>query len=99
MVISEVVTLLVYVVSMAFLPEYFGESFGIVLDVPLSVNTRMRILTRFHMCNILSDLSFVLSTRFIWKTLLIVAISSFPLYMITEVKHRLAPASYAKLRA
>lgn len=68
MILSEVITLLVYIVSMAFLPEYF-------------------------------DLSFVLSARFIWKTLLIVAVSSFPLYVITSVKHRLAPASYAKLRA
>lgn len=68
MIVSEVVTLLVYIVSMAFLPQYF-------------------------------DLGFVLSPRFIWKTLLIVAISSFPLYVITTVKHRLAPASYAKLRA
>lgn len=68
MIISELVTLLVYVVSMAFLPQYF-------------------------------DLAFVLSPRFVWKTILIVAVSSFPLYVITSVKHRLAPASYAKLRA
>lgn len=68
MIISEIITLLVYIISMAFLPEYF-------------------------------DLNFVLSTRFIWKTFLIVAISSFPLWIFSSVKHRLAPASYSKLRA
>lgn len=67
MLLSEVITLAVYIISMWFLPEYF-------------------------------NMSFVLSARFIWKTALIVAVSSFPLYLITSVKHRLAPASYAKLR-
>ncbi|KAK0538639.1 putative aminophospholipid-translocase [Tilletia horrida] len=43
------------------------------------------------------DLNFVLTTRFIWKTVVIVAVSSFPLYIIREVKARLSPPSYSKL--
>ncbi|KAK4695845.1 phospholipid-translocating ATPase, partial [Phenoliferia sp. Uapishka_3] len=67
MILSEVVTLSLYIVSILFLPEYF-------------------------------DLSFVLTTRFIWKVALIVAISAAPLWVIKIVKGRFAPTQYAKLR-
>lgn len=87
MIIAEVVTFMVYIVSMVFLPEYFGKR----------ISQNCKCFTELHVS--FSDLSFVFSTRFVGKTLLIVAVSSFPLYMITAVKHRLAPASYAKLRA
>ncbi|KAI0651082.1 aminophospholipid-transporting P-type ATPase [Trametes meyenii] len=66
MVLSEIVTLFIYAVSMAFLPEYF-------------------------------DLSFVLSTRFVWKVAVIVAISAFPLYIIKLIRSRIAPAASSKL--
>ncbi|CAO1634426.1 unnamed protein product [Sympodiomycopsis kandeliae] len=66
MFMSEIVTLFLYCLSMAFLPEYF-------------------------------DLSFVLTTRFLWKTAVIVAVSSFPLYVIKILRARLAPPSYSKL--
>lgn len=66
MLLSEIATLFLYCISMAFLPEYF-------------------------------DLSFVLTTRFLWKTAVIVAVSSFPLYVIKILKARLAPPSYSKL--
>ncbi|KAG8927497.1 putative aminophospholipid-translocase [Tulasnella sp. 419] len=66
MVASEIVTLFFYVISIAFLPEYF-------------------------------DLSFVVTTRFAWKVAVIVAISSFPLYLIKAIKSRVKPATYTKL--
>ncbi|KAI8996275.1 protein transporter [Trametes punicea] len=66
MVLSEVVTLFIYAISMTFLPEYF-------------------------------DLSFVLSTRFVWKVAVIVAISAFPLYIIKLIRSRVAPAASSKL--
>ncbi|KDN43564.1 phospholipid-translocating P-type ATPase [Tilletiaria anomala UBC 951] len=66
MVISEIVTLFLYCVSIVFLPEFF-------------------------------DLKFVLSPRFLWKVALIIAVSSFPLYVIKIVRSRLAPPSYSKL--
>ncbi|CAO1616277.1 unnamed protein product [Parajaminaea phylloscopi] len=43
------------------------------------------------------DLSFVLTSRFWWKTAVIVAVSSLPLYVIKVLKARLAPPSYSKL--
>ncbi|KAI0742965.1 protein transporter [Daedaleopsis nitida] len=66
MVVSEIATLAIYAVSMAFLPEYF-------------------------------DLSFVLSSRFAWKVAVIVAISTFPLYIIKFIRSRVAPAASSKL--
>ncbi|KAJ2921517.1 hypothetical protein H1R20_g15573, partial [Candolleomyces eurysporus] len=66
MVISEVVTLFFYVISIAFLPEYF-------------------------------DLSFVVSVGFAWKTAVIVAISTIPLYIIKLIRRKVAPAASSKL--
>ena len=43
------------------------------------------------------DLSFVTSTAFLWKTAIIVAVSSLPLYVIKFVRQRLSPPSYSKL--
>jgi len=44
-----------------------------------------------------ADLSFVTSAAFLWKTAIIVAVSSLPLYVIKFVRQRLAPPSYSKL--
>jgi len=66
MILSEIVTLLIYCFSMAVLPEYF-------------------------------DLKFVLTYNFLWKTAIIVLVSSFPLYLIKAVHARIAPPSYSKL--
>ncbi|SNX82093.1 probable NEO1 - P-type ATPase, a proposed aminophospholipid translocase [Melanopsichium pennsylvanicum] len=66
MILSEIVTLFFYCLSIVFLPEFF-------------------------------DLGFVLSYRFLWKTAVIVAVSSLPLYVWREVRLRLAPPSYSKL--
>jgi phospholipid-translocating ATPase len=44
-----------------------------------------------------TDLSFVLSTRFIWKVSVIVLFSAGPLYLIKVVRERLAPANYVKV--
>lgn len=43
------------------------------------------------------DLDFVLTYSFWWKTLIIVLVSSFPLYVIKAVHARVAPPSYSKL--
>nr|QBH67581.1 phospholipid-transporting ATPase [Ustilago esculenta] len=66
MILSEIMTLFFYCVSIVFLPEFF-------------------------------DLGFVLSYRFLWKTAVIVAVSSLPLYVWREVRNRLAPPSHSKL--
>lgn len=66
MLLSEILTLFFYCISIIFLPEFF-------------------------------DLGFVLSSRFLWKTAVIIAVSSLPLYIWREIRNRLAPPSYSKL--
>ncbi|KAI8144876.1 aminophospholipid-transporting P-type ATPase [Fennellomyces sp. T-0311] len=66
MVISEIVTVLIYIGSMWLLPTYF-------------------------------DMSFILTTRFVWKVAVITAVSSLPLYVAKIIKRRYAPPSYTKL--
>lgn len=51
MVISEVVTLLIYVISIAFLPEYFGTfSTPILVFLELMVNLRSFIRALTAVC-------------------------------------------------
>lgn len=83
MVISEIVTLLFYVISIAFLPEYFGMSY-------LSTSTCTLII-------LLLDLAFVVSVRFVWKVAVIVAVSALPLYIVKMIRRRVAPAASSKL--
>lgn len=42
-------------------------------------------------------MSFILTTRFVWKVAVITAVSSFPLYIAKIIKRRYAPPSYTKL--
>ena len=85
MAVSIIVTLLIYAVSMAFLPEFFGEH-----------PTCPCFDSNVHWPQP-SDLSFVLSSRFAWKVAVIVAISAFPLYIIKFIRSRVAPAASSKL--
>ncbi|ORY95841.1 aminophospholipid-transporting P-type ATPase [Syncephalastrum racemosum] len=66
MVVSEIVTMLIYIGSMWLLPTYF-------------------------------DMSFILTSRFVWKVAVITAVSSFPLYIVKLIKRHYAPPSYTKL--
>jgi len=86
MVISEIVTLLIYLASMAFLPEYFGM-FSLLLSSPWANTDVFR-----H-----ADLTFVLSVGFAWKLAVIVAISALPLYIIKIIQSRISPAASSKL--
>lgn len=82
MVVAEIVTLIFYIASIAFLPEYFGASWCPELKLVDSL---------------LSDLSFVVTLGFGWKVAVIVGISAVPLYVIKLVRSRIAPAAYSKL--
>lgn len=84
MVISEVVTLFFYVISIAFLPEYFG-----VCDQHCHLF--------WWIAHDFVDLDFVVSTRFAWKLAVIVAVSALPLYIIKLIRSRIAPAASSKL--
>ncbi|KAJ1960616.1 putative aminophospholipid-translocase [Dipsacomyces acuminosporus] len=95
----------VHVVSIAFT--------GLVLNELLMVALEIRTWHRLMIWSILGslaiyiasiwvlpayfDISFILSGAFVWKTLVITAVSSVPLYIIKLLKRIYAPPSYAKL--
>lgn len=89
MVLSELGTALVYFGSMAILPAYFGKlRFYIFFrNLHKSVEVLMKK----------TDLTFVLSSTFVYKVAVIVAVSSFPLYVIKAAHQRLNPAAYKKV--
>ncbi|RHZ62903.1 hypothetical protein Glove_334g35 [Diversispora epigaea] len=60
MFVSEIVTLAIYIASMAFMPTYF-------------------------------DLSFILTTTFVWKVAVITAISSIPLFILKLIRRYFVP--------
>jgi len=51
-----------------------------------------------HRLTARADLSFVLTTGFVWRVALIVAISAAPLWVLKYLKAKFAPTQYAKLR-
>ncbi|KAI8324412.1 phospholipid-translocating P-type ATPase [Martensiomyces pterosporus] len=95
----------VHVVSIAFT--------GLVLNELLMVALEIRTWHRLMIWSILGslviyiasiwvlpayfDISFILSGAFVWKTVVITAVSSVPLYIIKVVKRIYAPPSYTKL--
>ncbi len=84
MIISEVVTLFFYIISIAFLPAYFGESYAYMFCY-------------FRPFKHGPDLSFVVTYTFAWKVAAIVGISALPLYIFKLVKRKVAPAASSKL--
>lgn len=83
MVVSEVVTLFFYIISIAFLPAYFGTLSGHAISQLLNIR--------------MTDLSFVVTLGFAWKVVVIVAISALPLYIVKLIHSRVAPAASSKL--
>ena len=87
MVLAEIGSLALYLISIPALPQFFGTLLlAFTLVPPDSIETT-------------PDLSFVLSTRFVSKVALIVAVSAAPVFIIKYLKSRLAPATYAKISA
>ena len=86
MVVSEIVTLFFYVISIAFLPAYFGMNYCSLV-----------VSSKNDIDEWLADLSFVVTPTFAWKVAVIVAISALPLYIFKLIKRKVAPAASSKL--
>ncbi|RUS21175.1 LOW QUALITY PROTEIN: hypothetical protein BC938DRAFT_475458 [Jimgerdemannia flammicorona] len=91
MVISEIATVIIYIVSMVFLPTYFVNQV-MACTIPLP-----DILICFIHCRRVTDLTFILTWTFVWKVAVITAVSSFPLYIVKILKRKYDPPSYTKL--
>jgi phospholipid-translocating ATPase len=84
MIYAEIITLAIYLASMTVLKTDFGMMCFCYWIIIIS--------------NFISDMDFIMSWRFVWKTVLITLISCAPLFIIKKLKQRLAPPSYQKLQ-
>ncbi|OBZ82169.1 putative phospholipid-transporting ATPase IIB [Choanephora cucurbitarum] len=95
----------IHIVSISFTALIFNE----LLMVALEINTWHRIMFLAELITVLIyfgsmwllptyfDMSFILTSRFVWKVAVITAVSSCPLYIVKVIKRRIAPPSYTKL--
>ncbi|KAI8331646.1 phospholipid-translocating P-type ATPase [Blakeslea trispora] len=95
----------IHIVSISFTALIFNE----LLMVALEINTWHRVMFLAELITVLIyfgsmwllptyfDMSFILTSRFVWKVAVITAVSSCPLYIVKVIKRRIAPPSYTKL--
>lgn len=101
MVISEVVTLFLYAISIAFLPEYFGMCHALLLlpvYLPIAPHVFKHIVFFVYTdMSVPLDLSFVVTIPFAWKVAVIVGISAMPLWIIKLIRNKVKPSASSKL--
>ena len=83
MVVAEIFSVLLYILSLVILKEFFGNSPAL----PVSPSIKPS-----------ADAEFIQSVDFIWKTAVITAVSCLPLYLIKFLRRRFSPPSYQKLQ-
>lgn len=107
MVLAEIFSLLLYLVSLVVFHEYFGEwwIFGAVVFyisenvTQLPVNWVLIIVCLFFIfsCSLFVDWEFIWSYDFAWKVSIITAVSCLPLYFVKFLRKKCSPPSYSKL--
>ncbi len=85
MVLAEFLSLAIYILSLIILKDFFGK---------LIIATLSSYFT--NLFSIL-DSEFIQTTDFIWKTVVITAVSCVPLYVLKFIRKRFSPPSYQKL--
>ena len=94
MVLAELLSILLYLLSLILLREFFGTMLCCVLSVK-----NWRFLTFIDLLKLfLADAEFIKSVDFVWKTAVITGVSCLPLYFIKFLRRRFSPPSYQKLQ-
>ena len=94
MVLAELLSILLYLLSLILLREFFGTMLCCVLSVKIWwFLTFIDLLKLF-----LADAEFIKSVDFVWKTAVITGVSCLPLYFIKFLRRRFSPPSYQKLQ-
>ncbi|KAI8341352.1 hypothetical protein BC941DRAFT_391490 [Chlamydoabsidia padenii] len=95
----------IHIVSISFTALILNE----LLMVALEINTWHRIMIIAEILTMLIyiasmwllptyfDMTFILTSRFVWKVAVITGVSSLPLYIVKFIRRRYAPPSYTKL--
>ena len=91
MVLAELLSILLYLLSLILLREFFGTMLFCVKN--------WRFLTFIDLLKLLlADAEFIKSVDFVWKTAVITGVSCLPLYFIKFLRRRFSPPSYQKLQ-
>lgn len=76
-----------------------------IVTIMIYISSTLFLKNEFGLFDVLTtlihvnlDLSFISTGSFIWKTSVIIVISSFPLYIIKILRKKYAPATYSKLQ-
>ena len=108
MVLAEFLSLAIYILSLIILKDFFGKRFFFLFWImhpttykQFGVLSQKRTIKMVHNLLILtmffSDPEFLQTSEFIWKTIVITAVSCIPLYIIKFLRKRFNPPSYQKL--
>ena len=98
MVVAEVISLGVYLISVMLFPGNFGKKYSIHLILHFIFNLQLYILNKLIIYNhCFLDTNFMTTWGFIWKVLAITAVSCVPLYIMKLIRKKVAPSSYQKL--
>ncbi|KAI9095516.1 hypothetical protein DFS34DRAFT_643233 [Phlyctochytrium arcticum] len=85
MIYSEIITFTLYIASMWFLKSDFGKLYYLYF------------LTDRELTPSCVDMTFILTSKFVWKTAVITTVSSLPLYILKFAKWKWSPPNYTKL--
>lgn len=92
MVIAEIFSLLLYVLSLVILHDYFGN---LIISVEMNKTNSWTFFFSFDYSN--TDWDFIWSFEFLWKVLAITLVSCLPLYIIKFLRKKFSPPAYSKL--
>jgi phospholipid-translocating ATPase len=83
MILAELISLVLYLLSLIILHDYFGK---------------FELFVRYCVTTVtFSDSEFIRTNDFIWKVLVITLVSCLPLYILKFLRKKFSPPSYSKL--
>lgn len=88
MMLAELISLIIYVLSLIILRDFFGKLMTPVQAPKVEVSQHVQCV---------SDAEFIQTWGFIWKTVVITAVSCLPLYIVKFLRKKFSPPSYQKL--
>ena len=89
MILGELVSLALYVLSLAIFHEFFGKQ---TLKIITCISIKY-----FFIFHIFADSQFIRTGDFVWKVCVITVISCLPLYILKCLHKKFSPPSYSKL--
>lgn len=94
MVLAELLSLTLYLISLAVLHEYFGK-FQHTSSYNLFISEFK--MDKLYKYSSILDWEFISSYAFMWKVFIITVVSCLPLYIIKFLRKKCSPPSYLKL--